>query len=406
MSTVVATTEQQQIQQQIQQQLERLLSDPLFRNSKRYPDLLRYVVEQTLQGHADTLKERTLGVAVFHRKPDYDSNADPVVRITAGEVRKRLAQYYTQEEHRGELRIDLPSGSYIPEFRQPPPGSSPALAGKQEGAPSTATTTAQDASSASHRRWSGWVAATLVLLAAMVLLGIREARRPHNALPTSLRSFWSPLLQSHSPILLCVGSAAVALPVNPDPTIAAHPLASNPVTFSDAVTLTRLAGFLEANHKSFLMLPARTASFADLQRTPSILIAGFDNPWTVRLTDPLRFHFVQRGGSISGIEDRLHPDNRTWNVDFQAPYAHLTMDYGILARFHDRLTDQQVVVAAGIGEDGTAAASSLALNAEYMAQLLHDLHGDPAHTNLEVVFSTEVIDGNPGPPRVVAATQW
>ena len=78
MNTALETTERQQ---QILLQLERLLSDPLFRNSKRYPDLLRYVVEQTLQGQADTLKERTLGMAVFHRKPDYDSNADPVVRV-------------------------------------------------------------------------------------------------------------------------------------------------------------------------------------------------------------------------------------------------------------------------------------------------------------------------------------
>ncbi len=405
MNTVLETTERQQ---KILLQLERLLSDPLFRHSKRYPDLLRYVVEQTLQGHADTLKERTLGVAVFHRKPDYDSNADPVVRITAGEVRKRLAQYYTQEEHRGELRIDQPSGSYVPEFRQPEPSTPPVSAIEPKvdsGTALTATPTAHPAPLPGLRR-AGWMAASVVLLAAMAGLAIRASWRQHDAMPPALRSFWSPLLQSPTPILLCVGSAAFASPVNPDPTIAAHPLASNPVTFSDAVTLTRLAGFLEAHHKSFLMQPARTTSFADLQRTPSILIAGFDNPWTVRLTDPLRFHFVSRGGSVSGIEDRLHPDNQAWSVDFQAPYAHLPMDYGILARFHDRLTDQQVVVAAGIGEDATAAASSLALNEQYLESVLRGLHNDPAHPNLEVVFSTEVIDGNPGPPRVIAATQW
>ena len=405
MNTALETTARQQ---QILLQLERLLSDPLFRNSKRYPDLLRYVVEQTLHGQADTLKERTLGIAVFHRKPDYDSNADPVVRVTAGEVRKRLAQYYTQEEHRGELRIDLPSGSYVPEFRQPEPIAAPAPAAEAplgSTAALTATPTTQPAPQSALRH-GVWMATSVVLLAALAGLAIRAAWRQRDTMPTALRIFWSPLLQSPTPILLCVGSAASASPVNPDPTIAAHPLASNPVTFSDAVTLTRMAGFLEAHHKSFLMQPASTTSFADLQRTPSILIAGFDNPWTIRLTDPLRFHFVSRGGSVSGIEDRLNPGNQAWSVDFQAPYAHLTMDYGILARFHDRLTDQQVVVAAGIGEEATTAASSLALNEQYLGPVLRSLHTDPTHPNLEVVFSTKVIDGNPGPPRVIAATQW
>src|SRR6266571_3473919 len=61
----------------IQAQLERILANPLFKNSKRYPNLLRYVVESALEGHASELKERTLGVAVFEREPDYDTNLDP-----------------------------------------------------------------------------------------------------------------------------------------------------------------------------------------------------------------------------------------------------------------------------------------------------------------------------------------
>src|SRR5262245_4692029 len=82
------------LREEILAQLERLLANPLFRNSKRYPTLLRYVVERTLDGHPGELKERTLGVEVFGREPDYDTNLDPVVRITAAEIRKRLAQYY------------------------------------------------------------------------------------------------------------------------------------------------------------------------------------------------------------------------------------------------------------------------------------------------------------------------
>src|ERR1700760_1953669 len=89
-------------------QLERVVSSKHFRNSKRYPSLLRFVVEQTLAGKTEELKERTLGIHVFGRPSDYDTNDDPIVRVTAGEIRKRLAQYYQEAGHEEELRIDLP----------------------------------------------------------------------------------------------------------------------------------------------------------------------------------------------------------------------------------------------------------------------------------------------------------
>src|SRR5215472_11127889 len=102
----------------VREQLERILADPLFRNSKRFPVLLRYVVEQTLDGTSAELKERTLGVEVFGRQPNYDTNEDPIVRATAAEIRKRIAQYYQNPEHGSELRIQLHPGSYVPEFER------------------------------------------------------------------------------------------------------------------------------------------------------------------------------------------------------------------------------------------------------------------------------------------------
>src|SRR5271168_134575 len=103
----------------VREQLKQLLAHPLFTNSKRYPVFLAYTVEQTLLGNSSDLKERTIGVEAFGRKPDYDANADPVVRTTAAEVRKRLIQYYYDPSHAGELLIELSAGSYVPAFRPP-----------------------------------------------------------------------------------------------------------------------------------------------------------------------------------------------------------------------------------------------------------------------------------------------
>src|ERR1700733_2261390 len=121
----------------IREQVERLLAHPLFANSKRYPALLAYVVEQTLLGSAADLKERSIGIEVFGRSPSYDANADPVVRITAGEVRKRLSQYYYDSAHGGELVVELPIGSYVPLFHahEPEPVIAPVVVAEEFATP-------------------------------------------------------------------------------------------------------------------------------------------------------------------------------------------------------------------------------------------------------------------------------
>src|SRR6185369_7192253 len=119
-ATVVRGLPETEVEREaVREQLERILAHPLFSHSKRYPLLLRWVVEKALEGRAGQLKERTLGVEVFSRDPDYDTNTDPVVRITAGEIRKRIAQYYHEPGRETELRIDLPCGTYVPEFHRP-----------------------------------------------------------------------------------------------------------------------------------------------------------------------------------------------------------------------------------------------------------------------------------------------
>src|SRR5580704_4767775 len=103
-------------EERIREELTRVLSSHEFRSSKRSQDFLRYVVENTLQGHGDMLKERTIGIEVFGRPTSYDPSDDATVRVKAGEVRKRLGLYYSGQGAANPLRIELPSGTYIPEF--------------------------------------------------------------------------------------------------------------------------------------------------------------------------------------------------------------------------------------------------------------------------------------------------
>ena len=102
----------------IRSHLERVLASKAFTGSKRCQDFLRLVVELAVAGRLDDLRERMIGAEMFGRPVDYDTANDAVVRVKAIEVRRRLARYYAEEApERDVVRIGLPTGSYVPEFR-------------------------------------------------------------------------------------------------------------------------------------------------------------------------------------------------------------------------------------------------------------------------------------------------
>src|SRR5581483_6212061 len=101
----------------VRTELARVLASQEFRASRRCQEFLRFVVDHALSGHSDMLKERTIGIDVFGRPASYDPSDDATVRVKAGEVRKRLDRYYTLEGHADRVRIELPAGTYTPEFR-------------------------------------------------------------------------------------------------------------------------------------------------------------------------------------------------------------------------------------------------------------------------------------------------
>ena len=87
-----------------------------FAGSKRAQDFLQLIVEHALAGRLDSLRERMIGAEMFGRRIDYDTANDAVVRVKATEVRRKLAQYYRESTKPPVVRIELPSGSYVPIF--------------------------------------------------------------------------------------------------------------------------------------------------------------------------------------------------------------------------------------------------------------------------------------------------
>lgn len=96
--------------------LERILSSEEFAQSKRSAEILRYVVEQLLQGKQEEIKERVIGADVFGRTPDYDVKVDSIVRVEARRLRSKLAEYYSGSGAREAEQFRLPTGTYVPEL--------------------------------------------------------------------------------------------------------------------------------------------------------------------------------------------------------------------------------------------------------------------------------------------------
>jgi hypothetical protein len=102
----------------VQMELLSVLDGPAFHGSSRSRAFLRFVIEETLAGRGEALKERTIGASIMGKPSDYDTGADSTVRVRANEVRKRLAAHYDASAPKAGIRIELPLGTYVPKFTQ------------------------------------------------------------------------------------------------------------------------------------------------------------------------------------------------------------------------------------------------------------------------------------------------
>lgn len=102
--------------EEVRSELETVLASRSFAASARLSRFLRFVVERTLAGDGERLKEYVLGVEVFDRGADYDPRVDSIVRVEAGRVRSKLDEHYGGEGAGAALRIKMQKGSYAPLF--------------------------------------------------------------------------------------------------------------------------------------------------------------------------------------------------------------------------------------------------------------------------------------------------
>jgi len=454
----------------VRQELHRIITSRHFRTSKRGKEFLQYVVDQKISGNGDLLKERLIGVHVFGRNPDYATGEDPVVRVQAGDVRRRLESYHSDPEVQSDILIQIPLGSYAPVFllkRSVQPDqvwqgsldtatdpktetTGPSSARPREVNESSALSPTQALVNGSNglqtlefddhprevarpsSRMGVWLLA-IPALACVTLLAYFALSYIHRSPAWTLKAFWLPASVATKPILICLPRPIVYRPSEKlyDKYQQMHPNAF----------ATR-----EARRDQILpLLPTDTIQWGDMvpvrNSGPGIgAVVAAVNISKLLTEQGIRFE-LRFGEEATYADMRDSPVviigaiNTDWATqltsgsDFVfdetrgAPNIYetagakrvwrmekndgiITRDYGLITRQLSGKTGQFLVQVAGISHFGTEAASEFLANEKDLTNVLQARSINLQKKNFQIVVSTDITDGMAGPPHVVAVGTW
>jgi len=403
-----------QDRQEIEDQLQRLLGHPLFQQSKYLPQFLTYIVREALNPKSNgLLKERTLGIEVFDRQAGYDNNADPVVRVTATALRKKLAQYYYESGHQDEIRIELRPGTYIPTFRPSlskisiadhpgeifpvqPIGTLPQPEARKTDPGEAEAAAAKHISPRPFTHVPYWLAGSLT-----IFLLVYWGHRLYSNNQANLEDFWAQAASdsNHVSIVMpVIGSDDLMNAVSIVKNQSARPVLS----LEDTNLAARVVGQLQRRKSTYQITSSSDVTLVQLRTGPAVFIGALDNIWTMRLTKELPFIFEESADNRTGRVMEVNGDHKSWSVDIDRPHVRIDRDYGIIAKFESHLTGQTAIVIAGISSQGTQAAGELVTSSEFRA--IRPIIAKAK--NFEIVIQTDAIDGHSGQPKIIATRIW
>lgn len=378
----------------IQSALQRVLSCAAFRSSKRSRDFLQYVVEQSLSGRPEYLKERSIGAALFARSPDYDTGTDAIVRVTASDVRKRLSLYYSSEGTEESLIFHLAAGSYLPTIRI----LSPPL-------PHDEIVTAPAASSEPRIRsfrwlaWAGWTAALLVTaLWVGSVLSRPDTNRPISRLPWN--GIFSP---GKTPEIILADGAMGAL----------RALRSFPLTFenyadrsfllpgttllpemrntwsdfthkqftslADARVLAAISQMAGTAGRNIVVRYARDLQLSDFRRGSNMVLLGshLSNPWVDLFSDRLHFQIATDPlNKQEMIQVRNRKNGDPHGLSSPVRSGSTGQAYAVLAYLKGLGDNGHVLILQGTNMEGTDLAGALSLDQPNLSAALRSCNLD------------------------------
>ncbi len=414
------------------EELRRILQSKYFAASPKKSRFLEFVSEQAFIGNGDKLNEYLIGVEVYDRGPEFDSQKDPIVRVQAHEIRRLLKKYYDEEGKDSLVRIELPPGAYVPLFAKHTDERTDInqlLAG-----------------SAVPRRGGGpraHLAVTLALAALCIVLGsilITKWRTgkaqsvPAATLPEGMEWFWQPFLPpAEGPLIVIPNHPLLRAAHDGD---SAQTLASG-----HEIPKSQLPEFRDTIHfrelKRFLFVPSltdftsvgetlgvvrlcqmffqvgqtcrlqqsRLVNLEEIKANNAVLLGG-NQSWSGRVFLNIEgFHF-QSGVILN--RNPLPGEQPVYKPEFDPITNQLRRDYALVLMLPNERSGNRVLLIYGVYTQGSQAAIEYLTNPERMSDLRKALMNlSPDHKTVPAYFqallTTSVENAVPGNTTLVAA---
>lgn len=357
-----------------------VLDSPAFARSRRSQQFLRYVVLESLEGRSESISEWNIACEVFGRSVSFNSGEYSLVRVKAGEVRRRLAKYY-ESNPASEFRIELPLGGYVPRI-QPTERATEKIEPQRE-------TTEGRKKPLSRRRFV-WMAGGAFGALGMATVASLLCRKSE---PLDL--LWRPVFSTKVPLL-------IFLPVLSDRDTGEP---SDRVGIGPAAVVQHAADFLNKHNHSYRLRFGTDLSFSELKEQPSLLLGGFSSKWTTAWTYGLRFSFAWNDeiGARAIIDSQT---NKVWHPENAKPNGYADQDYGILCRLFNAESGQIELIAGGITTFGTEGAGDALFNPNVIATMVKNAPTHWETKNFQAVVRVSVIGSTPSSPEVIATHFW
>jgi hypothetical protein len=441
----------------LQRHLKEVIEGDVFKGSHRSGQFLQYIIDQAIAGHFDSLKERVIGMELFGRSASYDTGDDAIVRVTASDVRKRLLQHYGRFGATAEYRINLPSGSYIPEITRVPRSE----AGPANGAPVHGEIgQLHHDSPGPNQEVLPHPGASVIEVAALPLIEAAQPKRLGRyrwlffgilivAINLTLWGiFWSrlaPLESPHTsslPWSALFGSSHAIELITSDPNISdIQGITGSEVSVSDyanhkyipvpnkltpeqdyfcrnilrgdnsagvdAPIVANVAALAQTNSKSIEVRTARSIQITDLRSDNNFIFLGSprSDPWFSLFNDQLDFRFVFDKSSGSEFIRNLHPRPNEQPQYVPTALGWATGDsYAIMALVRNPDQSGQVLLLAGANGEGTEAAGKFATDLPRLSTELRKCGITPSDPirHFEMLLHLNTMAGTPNNIDLVA----
>jgi hypothetical protein len=424
------------------QLVQRIISSPPFQKGTRLRDLLQYVTEQTIRGHAHELTEQHIGNALFHKPSNYSPLEDSSVRVHARQLRLKLHEYFNEDGRAEPLILEIPKGAYSPVFRAV---QRPALLAPPASEQPAATT------ASAWRLSTGipWVLSGVLAVVCVALLAYRSSANSPGpasaasmatvaaASPASLVWPFSQIFDDRHQTLIVVADSNYGMsrilasqPGSLDqylrreflqaPSInklgAADERLADYITNStltsyadvaDVVSLLKMSGAMQS-HVS-VRYP-RDLRMRDLDHENYIFIGSpASNPWVALLQDRLNF---RESETVVGKSVKVFT-NKSPLPGEQTQYEGLRWtgtqgeDYATISLLPNATHDGSVLALQGLQQEGTEAAGRFLADEENRRQLMRALGitaSDAANQNIwfEALIRSRTVSGAPNTTTLVA----